>query len=317
MKKIYRILPIIIIATIALLGVSVMSMGEEEDTFTPVGQKWAPVPTGHIVGKDNDEGFDTKALHFSGIDCGICHTTNGRAGNYVFSVSGTVFKDKTGKETLEEAEIILKDADGNIISMTSNSAGNFYTYAPVAFTPVEDDDPDNPRNWRYKAWVKYGDTVRPMNYLAYIGSNRAPRMSCNMHHGSGIRGRGTLSTGNFSTLPSFPRRNISFENHVRPILKNRCKACHMPASMHPVRSYYPNDPEPFDYSGGLDLSSYNKDPDNDKGVPEIVNTVNPEFSLILSKTVTGSTHSGGAFWDPKDIEFRVIEQWIAEGAQNN
>ncbi len=301
-----------------------MSWGEHDAfNFTPVGQKWAPVPTGHIVGKDNDSKlFDTEALHFAGVDCGNCHTPDGSAGNSVFTVTGTIFKDKLGREPLEGAEIILKDVDGNIISITSNSAGNFYTYSPVEFTPVEDDDPTNPRNWRYKAWVKYGNTVTTMNYLAYVGSNRSPRMSCNMHHGSGVSGRGALSAGKFRTLPSFfPRRNISFANHIRPILRNRCKACHMPASMNPVRSYFPDDPAPFDYSGGLDLSAYIKDPKNDKGIPEIVNTVNPDFSLILSKTVTGSTHSGGAFWDtyrdPSNIEFQVIRQWIAEGAQNN
>ena len=302
-----------IFAVLIFVGISIGTT-----PFTPDGQKWEPPPADHIIGKDNGEIFGSLGMdgeHFLGEDCGICHSPGKKAGNYVFTVSGTIFKDKLGIEPLAGAEVILKDVEGNIISMTTNETGNFFTYAPVAYDPAAGSDPDTPRNWRYKAWVKYGNSVRPMVTLAYVGAmaNYIPRMSCNMHHGR-LGTRGAASAGEFDTLDSFPAENISFRRHVMPILKNRCKACHMPESARPYTTY---GSERFNYSGGLDLSSYSKDAGSQKGILDTVDLQEPVESPLLVKPQTGFTHAGGGFWNLEDAEYNAIRQWIHEGASNN
>lgn len=300
----------------AVLIIGGVSIGDTP--FTPDGQKWEPAPADHIIGKDNGEISGSLGMigeHFQGEDCGICHSPGKKAGNYVFTVSGTIFKDKLGIDVLPGAEVILKDVEDNVISMTTNEAGNFFTYAPVAYDPAVGSDPDTPRNWRYKAWVKYGNSERPMVTLAYVGAtaNFIPRMSCNMHHGR-LGTRGAASAGEFDTLESFPAESISFKRHVMPILKNRCKACHMPESARPYTTY---GTEIYNYSGGLDLSSYTKEADSEKGILDTVDLSEPVESLLLVKPQTGSTHAGGGFWNLGDPEYEAINQWIIEGANNN
>ena len=302
-----------IFAVLIFVGISIGNT-----PFTPDGQKWEPPPAGHIIGKDNGEIIGSLGMvgeHFQGEDCGICHAPGKKAKDYVFTVSGTIFKDKLGIEPLTGAEVILRDVEDNVISMTTNEAGNFFTYAPIAHDPAVGDDPDTPRNWRYKAWVKYGNSERPMVTLAYVGAtaNYIPRMSCNMHHGR-LGTRGAVSTGKFDTLASFPVESISFRRHVMPILKNRCKACHMPESASPYTTY---GTERFNYSGGLDLSSYTKDVGSENGILDTVDLNEPTESSLLIKPLTGSTHAGGGFWDLGDAEYNAIRQWIIEGAVNN
>ncbi len=286
--------------------------------FTPEGMKWELAPSGHTVGKDN--GAETglsqgNGLHMAGNDCGICHTPGGKATSFPFSMAGTLFKDKAGTQPLANGEIILQDVQGNVISMTSNEAGNFFTYAAIASDPVKGSDPAASGTWTYKAWVKYGDTARPMVTIAPVGgsSGTTARMSCNMHHGW-QGSRGSLSAGRFATLSSYPSTGLSFKQHVLPILKNKCKACHVPGSSSPTTTYGSTI---YDYSGGLDLSSYTKDSKSAKGISDVVNTSSPADSGMLSKTKIGSVHAGGGFWDETDTDYTAILQWIWEGAKNN
>lgn len=286
--------------------------------FTPEGQSLEPPPRDHAPGQDNGDitgGTGIEGRHFAGQDCGICHSPGKPAGNHVFSVSGTVYEDKLGMTPLAGAEVILKDSQGNVISLTSNDAGNFFSYTPVAHDPAAGEDPDTPRNWRYKAWVVQGDVVRPMMTLAYVGAmaDYVPRMSCNMHHGL-MGSRGTLSAGAFSTLSDFPEENISYRRHVAPVLKNRCKACHMPAAASPVTRYADT---VYNYSGGLDLSDYEKDPDSAKGIVQTVDPGNPDASLLLAKPSGAEPHAGGVFWEETDPEYQAIRQWVAGGAEDN
>ncbi len=285
--------------------------------FTPMGMLLAPIPSGHAPGKDNaiqSGSSQGNGLHMAGNDCGICHKPGGKAGNFIFSMAGTVYKDKAGTIPLSDAEILLEDVEGNVISMTSNAVGNFFTYAKIASDPVWGSDPESPKTWRYKAWVKYGDVVRKMVTLAGVGGSSATtaRMSCNMHHGWG-GSRGSLTTGSFQVLASYPDTGLSYQKHILPILKN-CKACHVPGSSRSTVKY---GDQRFDYSAGLDLSTYEKDSKSRKGVSDIVDTADPTASLLLQKTVVGAIHSGGSFWIESDNDYRAIRQWIAEGAQNN
>jgi hypothetical protein len=287
--------------------------------FTPDGMIWEPVPLGHEVGKDNGAitgNSGVNGLHMRGADCGICHTPGGPAENFVFTVAGTMYKGKDGNEPLVGAEVVLMDVTGNVVSMTTNEAGNFFTYAPIASDPASGSPSHHPRSWRYKAWMDHDGSTRKMVTLAYVGATDTfiPRMACNMHHSGRLSSRGALNAGKFPTLVNNPIQNVSFSQHVLPILKNRCKACHVPASTKPVTKYAGTE---FDYSGGLDLSAYEGDPASWIWVTDVVNVINPDLSVLLSKPSTGSSHAGGSFWEPGDPEYETVRAWIAEGALDN
>ena len=101
-----------------------------------------------------------------------------------------------------------------------------------------------------------------------------------------------------------------------PILKNRCKSCHLPENAKPWVEY-PRGTK-YAYGGGLDLSAYEKDQNSTIGVKDIVNINNPGASDILVTPLYGSRHGGGASWrTSNDADYKVIRQWIAEGAKNN
>lgn len=300
--------------------------------FTAEGQAYEPVPAGHVAGKDNFSTTNANRFHFAGEDCGICHSPGRKGESATFSMSGTIYTDRTGRQPLEGAEIILKDSAGNIISMTSNEAGNFFTTAPIASDPAgwnpaktDAENQADPSTWRYKAWVKKGAYVSPMVTVAPVGGMSAPRMGCGMHHAPG-NSRGALNVGGVSTLPSYPASNLSFTRHIQPILKNRCKSCHVPTASGGSTTYPTG--TTFAYNGNLDLSRYCSKTgaggvpvcdasSRDKGIVDVVNTANPDLSTILTTVITGSTHAGGSFWQSNAADFRAIRQWISEGAHNN
>ncbi len=121
MKKI-----VIICLCIVFLGAAAVAAVYDQSNFSSFGRLFQPAPDGHIVGKDNGPGHGT---HHPGEDCGKCHRVGGRAEAYLFTMAGTLYKDRAGREVLKGGEIILEDRDGNVISMTSNEAGNFWTYS--------------------------------------------------------------------------------------------------------------------------------------------------------------------------------------------
>jgi len=168
----------------------------DSSNFSSDGCKLQPAPSGHVPGKDNGPG---KGTHNAGEECGACHRPNGKA-SVVFTMSGTLYEDRAGRKPLKDGEIILQDINDNVISMTSNEVGNFWTFAPIASNPYavashsgithplyhtdemgfHPADPNDTRSWQYKAWVKSADHVRPMITIAPVGGATDPnsRMSC-------------------------------------------------------------------------------------------------------------------------------------------
>jgi hypothetical protein len=295
--------------------------------FLPGAMIHVEPPTGHTPGKDNYITSNPNRFHMQGEDCGICHAPGKKAENVPFTMSGTFYKDKTGREPLAGAEVILVDAQKNVISMTSNEAGNFFTQAAIAADPkaFNNATSSNPRAWRYKAWVKYGDHVVPMVTIAPVGGMSAPRMSCNMHHAP-KGSRGALFAGIKPTLREYPTSNVSFKKHVLPILKIKCKSCHMPrtsstGNMATYSTTWGKAAGKYQYDGGLNLMTYATTGaggiSSTRGISDVVNTSNPDYSPLFMATVKGSTHAGGWFWTSDDADYKVIRQWIAEGAQNN
>lgn len=334
MKTMTRIL-------VGLLSISFIAAGIAfaAAVFTPSGQLFEKPPTGHTPGKDNGRVTSRlgKGYHYVGKDCGICHAPGFPAGDYAFTVAGTIFKDKFGRSPLAGAEVILRDGEGKIISMTTNEAGNFWTYEPIAANPdlvALGADPAMPRNLRYKAWIKYGDTYRTMVTLAYLGAyeDYKPRMACNMHHGlNSSRGSASIDI-DAPTLPVFASVTssdfvVSFYDHVMPIIKNRCKGCHKPGMPESKYEYYDADKRKHTYellsnNGGLDLSGYFDSETTTVssgkaatfGILDKINDAYPVLSDLLVKPLVGGNHAGGEHWSTDGLDYKVIRKWIEQGA---
>ncbi len=331
---------LLIICSLALI-VAATTMVYNQDNFNPMGRMYQPAPEGHIVGKDNGPG---QGLHHPGEDCAGCHVMGGKADQYQWTVAGTLYADRAGRTPLKGGEIILQDRDGNVISMTSNEVGNFWTTAPIASNPfavsahgntmdilyvldgqgnlVEPADPSDRRTWQYKAWVKKGYSVRPMLTIAPAGGSTGMPMSCGMHHGpQGSRGALWVSSG--SCLNAYPEQDLSYRQHVYPILREKCSPCHIPGSTMTrlvTKSDLDSPSTCFDFSSSLDLMTYEGSTVSGiakRGIGSVVDTAKPERSKVLNKTVPGKLHGGGTFWKEGDPDYLALKQWIAEGAQNN
>ena len=254
----------------------------EEGNFSAGGRIFQPAPDYQIVGSDNAPG---SGIHHQGEDCGRCHRVGGRAESHLWTMSGTLYTDRSGRSVLGGGEIIMQDREANVISMTSNAAGNFWTTTPIAsdpytvsnyhghepFVPLYEEDElgnllqpapaDNAKTWRYKTWVKRGRYVRPMMTIAGVGGNATfNRMTCNMHHGN-LGHRGALWIGKGNTLSSYPDSNLSYRKHIYPILRSNCAPCHIPGKTNTsinTKTDLPDTRHPtyIDYSGGLDLVTY-------------------------------------------------------------
>lgn len=294
----------------------------DASNFSAAGRLLQPPPGGHVPGKDNGPGTGT---HNAGEDCGMCHTPGGKAGNFVFTIGGTVYEDRTARRTLKGAEIILQDVRGNTISMTSNEAGNFWTFADIAGNPcamsshgatldylytvsngvcVPTVPPSDSRTWQYKAWVKYGDQVRHMATIAPIGGSSASsaRMGCSMHH-AGMGSRGGLWGMRKDTLASYPATSLSFKKHILPIFRNKCAPCHIPgttsstttriATRSDIDSAATGTITTVDYSNGQDFTSYAGSTVGGavkKGIGDFAAgyQANPDGSPLLSHTLVQS-----------------------------
>lgn len=323
-----------------------------EEPFNAWARKHEPVPTGHVVGKDNGPGA---GLHNAGEDCGICHAPGGKAGSLPFTMGGTVYADRMGRVPLEGAEIVLEDVAGHVISMTSNQVGNFWTSAPLASNGLAvgshggtteglfsydagvlvPADPSDPRTWQYKAWVRHGDEVRHMVTIAPVGgaTTSTPRMSCNMHHAP-LGGSGALWVGR-PPVPSVDSA-VSFRKHVQPLFVGRCAPCHIPGKRFTRLVTESDLPDAgatsFDYSAAHDFTSYEGSSVvvtegglattwAKQGIRGVTDPLAPAQSQALLKTLrqpAGTVvHAGGAFWTTEDADYRLILKWIEEGALDN
>jgi hypothetical protein len=326
---------------LAVLAIAAVAVVYNQSNFSARGRMYQPPPDGHFVGKDNAPGY---GRHHVGEDCARCHRMGGRAEAYLWTVSGTLYADRSGREVLKGGEIIFQDREGNVISLTSNEAGNFWTLAPLASNPftvvahgstldilyvldaegnlMQPADPNDPRTWLYKTWVRKGSSIRPMMTIAPAAGATGMNMSCSMHHGN-MGSRGALWVSPAPTLPSYPDSELSYRKHIYPILRGKCSPCHIPGATM-TRLVTKTDIETpstsIDYSNGLDLMTYagsQVGPYVKQGVLGVVDKANPEQSLMLRKTLPDGVHGGGAFWDKKDPDYLALKQWISEGAKEN
>lgn len=307
----------------------------------------APAPSAS-AGKDN--GREQGGTHYAGEDCGSCHTPGGKAGEHVFSISGTLYQDRLGSLPLAGAEVVLQDAAGHVLSLTSNAAGNFYSEAKLASNPrsvasdggvveplYHDDvaaDAADSRSWQYKAWVRDGEQVVSMIAVTPVGGadGETPRMSCNAHH-SPTSPAGAIWVSRAPALTDYPRENISWRQHVRPIMLSKCAPCHVPGDRWtpPVTEsdLDAREPTTVDYSGGSDFTAHGTyrvrvgDRFIEKAaVRGALNFERPELSELLTKPLIRKPgrvvdHPGGGFWTAGDPDYQLILRWIREGGKDN
>lgn len=348
----------------AAVLITAAALAYEESTISSAELLFAPAPDGRIAaGKDNGGG---RGIHHAGEDCGRCHRPGGRAEKHLFTIAGTLYGDRSAQSPLPGGEVILQDREGRVISMTSNRTGNFWTTAPIASDPYtvatthghepfiplyeEDEgglltvpaDPDDPRTWKYKTWVRKGPYERPMVSIASVGGGSATtmRMGCSMHHGGVSHRSGALWVGKGRTLAFYPEAGLSYRKHIYPILRSNCAPCHVPGSTispRNTKSDIAENSTAVDYSGGLDLMTYEGssvetplyhptmpmkvigyETISKRGVLSVVDTDTPEHSKLLQKTLRGSEpHGGGIFWSKRSADYKALAHWIAEGAQKN
>jgi hypothetical protein len=86
----------------------------------PSGQKW----TG---------GNRESDLMQPGLDCVACHTREGEGPR--FSISGTVYQDFSTADActgVSGLKVVITGADGKVLNLIANEAGNFFSEAVVA-----------------------------------------------------------------------------------------------------------------------------------------------------------------------------------------
>ncbi|MFZ5444846.1 MAG: hypothetical protein ACOZQL_32955 [Myxococcota bacterium] len=337
-----------------LLSVCFAAVALADEPFNALARRHQPIPAGHVVGKDNGAGA---GLHNAGEDCGICHTPGGKAERFVFTIAGTVYADRMGTRPLAGAEIVLEDAKGGVLSMTSNGVGNFWSTSPLASNGLAvashggathelfgfdggvlvEADPGDSRTWQYKAWLRHGEQVRHMVTIAPVGGSTGtvPRMSCNMHHAP-LGGSGALWVGRETAPAAAVEANVSFRRDVQPLFVSRCAPCHLPGKRF-TRLVTASDvadagATSFDYSAGLDLTSWGGSAVavteggvtttwSKQGIRGVCDPLSPAQSRALQKTLLqpagNVVHAGGGFWTPADPEYRTILSWIEAGALDN
>ncbi|MFQ5589331.1 MAG: hypothetical protein ACE5F7_10880, partial [Nitrospiria bacterium] len=268
-------------------------------------------------------------------DCLRCHKAGEKAESVPFSMAGTVYKDNLGSEPIAGAEVVILDANGKVISMTTNAAGNFMTQVEIA-----DANPDPAKVDRYyKTWVLGPDgTVLPMLTMT--------SHSCNMHHNPFNR-RGALWAGSWSAAPdAAAATTVSFKKHVLPIFAAKCAPCHVPTdgilkdrlgNVYPAGHSKEGKPLEYDYTAGFDLLRYEAILDDSTGT--VVSKTAPvsgrkffnltddpatakderEDSLMLVEMLAPETaHAGGTIAvDKNDPDYKTLLRWIKEGAHND
>lgn len=77
-----------------------------------------------------------------GADCLACHDGSGGGGGEEdeeapkFTAAGTAFADMDGTGPLSGATVRITDAGGTVVTLTTNSVGNFYTNEALTF-PID------------------------------------------------------------------------------------------------------------------------------------------------------------------------------------
>ncbi len=104
---------------------------------SPATGNGSPSPLDVVAGWSGSPTMDP------GMDCLLCHspdssarcsTTPCRASQKAWTAAGTVYGDPDAgvSDGVASAQVIVTDATGKTLTLTTNAAGNFYTAEPLA-----------------------------------------------------------------------------------------------------------------------------------------------------------------------------------------
>jgi hypothetical protein len=72
-----------------------------------------------------------------GSDCLGCHNADdAEDSDLVFNLAGTIFADADGTTPLEGVRIVVTDAEDQLVTLSSNEVGNFWSRRDVVF-PID------------------------------------------------------------------------------------------------------------------------------------------------------------------------------------
>jgi hypothetical protein len=111
-------------------------------TAPPAPAPMAPAPDGGAPAPAGDGGatptactppqVTLKQSHYAGQECLTCHA-NGQNAQLRWTIAGTLFQDTYGTVIRGGATVTVTDARGQVVSMVTDSEGNFYTSQAVSF----------------------------------------------------------------------------------------------------------------------------------------------------------------------------------------
>lgn len=124
-----------------------------------------------------------------GQDCISCHRKGGEAEAYSFSAAGTVFPkiNSISAEGVQGVKVLLKDALGKELALTTNASGNFYTSESLT-PPIAASLEYNGKK------VAMFDSKSP--HQIYADVSKSPGLGCNgCHSGPPTRDVNVLPDG--------------------------------------------------------------------------------------------------------------------------
>lgn len=153
----------------ALEGDAASNGTSGDDASATAGDDAATTTNGGDAGKPSDAGKADAGLciaavsppgsghHNAGDDCASCHDSLSASRRW--TLAGTLYTKATGGVALSGATIEVVDANGKVVTMATNTNGNFYTTTPVTF-PVHTRASKCPNDARMVATAAQGSCNR-------------------------------------------------------------------------------------------------------------------------------------------------------------
>ena len=243
-----------------------------------------------MTGCDSTDGTseddDNTVVHSQGVSCATCHSAGSEesftSGATVFTTLDAAGSDVSKYATGHTLRLYMASTGTTINYAAGRGSGNSYTRASSGSIPNS-----------YTAQVLDSSGVVVNSSAA--DSHDLTQLDCNRcHTATGTNNApGRIYTGSTTTVPT----TVSFASDVMPVLENRCKSCHGNGgnfTITTVSATYSN----------LTLNNF-------------LNTTTPDDSRLLLKGSGSISHDGGSVIAMTSTEYLTVQQWIAQGADNN
>jgi hypothetical protein len=147
-------------------------------------------PEEELADQQGDDPYEEGPTHRPGQRCLACHGPDYTPGGQVFVLAGTIYRRADDASGLTGAEVEMTDAEGEVIRVTSNKAGNFMVSVGEGGRPGE--------GWlglaRAPAFplhvtVRYGGAEQTMRNVIHREGACA---ACHDRHGKGAASNGKV-----------------------------------------------------------------------------------------------------------------------------